>query len=132
MPELIVIAGSNGAGKSSLTKLFTADIPVIDPDAIAREIDPKRPESVTLAAGRQAIDRSRAYIQADCSFIVENTLAGNTYLNLIREVKALGWSVSDLSIAFARSGCGDVMTLYPPTCSLDAILTFISTFWHRN
>jgi predicted ABC-type ATPase len=29
-----------------------------------------------------------------CSFIVETTLAGNTYLNLIHEVKALGWITS--------------------------------------
>ena len=78
----------------TLTRLFTADMPVIDPDAIARAIDPENPQSAALAAGRQAIDRSRGYIQSDCSFIVETTLAGNTYLNLIREVKALGWITS--------------------------------------
>lgn len=94
MPELMIIAGPNGAGKSTLTRLFTADMPVIDPDAIAREIDPEHPESAALAAGRQAIDRAKAYIQSDCSFIVETTLSGNTYLNLIREVKALGWITS--------------------------------------
>jgi predicted ABC-type ATPase len=94
MPELMIIAGPNGAGKSTLTRLFTTDMPVIDPDAIARAIDPENLESAALAAGRQAIDRSRAYIQSDCSFIVETTLAGNTYLNLLREVKALGWITS--------------------------------------
>ena len=90
----MIIAGPNGAGKSTLTRLFTADLPVIDPDAIARAIDPKNPESAALAAGRQAIDRARAYIQSDCSFIVETPLSGNTYLNLMREVKALGWITS--------------------------------------
>jgi predicted ABC-type ATPase len=93
MPELIVIAGPNGAGKSSLTKLSTTNIPVIDPDAIAREIAPANPESVALAAGRQAIEQAREYIKSDNSFIVETTLAGNSYLNLMREVKALGWFV---------------------------------------
>ncbi len=93
MPELIVIAGPNGAGKSSLTKLSSTNIPVIDPDAIAREIAPKNPESAALAAGREAIDRAREYIQLDNSFIVETTLAGNSYLNLIKEVKSLGWFV---------------------------------------
>jgi predicted ABC-type ATPase len=94
MPELMIIAGPNGAGKSTLTRLFTADMPVIDPDAIAREIDSDNPESAALAAGRQAIDQSRGYIQSGCSFIVETTLAGNTYLNLIHKVKALGWITS--------------------------------------
>lgn len=55
MSELMIIAGPNGAGKSTLTKLFAANMPVIDPDAIARTIDPERPESAALAAGRQAI-----------------------------------------------------------------------------
>jgi predicted ABC-type ATPase len=93
MPELIVIAGPNGAGKSSLTKLSTTNIPVIDPDAIAREIEPPNPESAAIAAGRQAIDRAKEYIQSNSSFIVETTLAGNSYLNLMREVKLLGWFV---------------------------------------
>jgi predicted ABC-type ATPase len=93
MPELTVIAGPNGAGKSSLTKLSTSNIPVIDPDAIARQIAPVNPESVALDAGRQAINLAKEYIQLDRSFIVETTLAGNSYLNLMREVKSLGWSV---------------------------------------
>lgn len=93
MPELIVIAGPNGAGKSSLTKLSTLKIPVIDPDAIAREIAPENPGSAALAAGRQAINQAKGYIQFDRSFIVETTLAGNSYLNLMREVKSLGWFV---------------------------------------
>jgi predicted ABC-type ATPase len=94
MPELMVIAGPNGSGKSSLTKLLTTDIPVIDPDAIAREIFPAKPESAALAAGRQAINQAREYIQLNNSCIVETTLAGKSYLNLMREVQLLGWSVS--------------------------------------
>jgi predicted ABC-type ATPase len=93
MPELTIVAGANGSGKSTLTKLFMDNVPIIDPDAIAREIAPEQPESAALAAGRKAIELSRSYIQSDCSFIVETTLAGNTYLNLMREVKALGWLV---------------------------------------
>jgi predicted ABC-type ATPase len=94
MPELMVVAGANGAGKSTLTKLSSVNILVIDPDAIARAIAPENPESAALAAGRKAIELIRSYIQSDSSFVVETTLAGNTYLNLMREVKALGWSVS--------------------------------------
>jgi predicted ABC-type ATPase len=93
MPQLTIVAGANGSGKSTLTKLFTDNIPIIDPDAIARELAPENPESAALAAGRKAIELARSYIQSDCSFIVETTLAGNTYLNLMREVKALGWLV---------------------------------------
>jgi predicted ABC-type ATPase len=93
MPELTIVAGANGSGKSTLTKLSSINIPLIDPDAIAREIAPNNPESAAIAAGRKAIELARSYIRSDCSFIVETTLAGNTYLNLMREVKALGWLV---------------------------------------
>jgi predicted ABC-type ATPase len=93
MPELTIVAGANGSGKSTLTKLSSINIPLIDPDAIAREIAPNNPESAATAAGRKAIELARSYIQSDCSFIVETTLAGNTYLNLMREVKGLGWLV---------------------------------------
>ena len=93
MPQLTIVAGANGSGKSTLTKLFTENIPIIDPDAIAREIAPENPESAALAAGRKAIELARSYIHSEHSFIVETTLAGNTYLNLMREVKALGWLV---------------------------------------
>jgi predicted ABC-type ATPase len=94
MPELTVVAGANGAGKSTLTKLSSINVPLIDPDAIARDIAPDNPESAALAAGRKAIELARSYIQSGSSFVVETTLAGNTYLNLMREVKALGWFVS--------------------------------------
>jgi predicted ABC-type ATPase len=93
MPQLTIVAGANGSGKSTLTKLFTDSIPIIDPDAIAREIAPEQPESAALAAGRKAIELARSYIESEHSFIFETTLAGNTYLNLMREVKALGWLV---------------------------------------
>jgi predicted ABC-type ATPase len=94
MPELTVVAGANGAGKSTLTKLSSTNTPLIDPDAIARAIAPEQPESAALVAGRRAIELARFYIQSDCSFVVETTLAGNTYFNLMRQVKALGWCVS--------------------------------------
>jgi|694.fasta_scaffold93865_3 predicted ABC-type ATPase len=94
MPELIVIAGANGSGKSSLTKLSAFDLPVIDPDAIARQLAPENPESAAFAAGRRAIAQTREYVNANCSFMVETTLAGNNYLNLMVEVKALGWIVT--------------------------------------
>jgi predicted ABC-type ATPase len=94
MPELTVVAGANGAGKSTLTKLSSINVPLIDPDAIARDIAPDNPESAALAAGRKTIELARSYIQSGSSFVVETTLAGNTYLNLMREVKALGWVVS--------------------------------------
>jgi predicted ABC-type ATPase len=61
MPTLTIVAGANGSGKSTLTR-SAIDIdrtPLIDPDAIAREIDPINPVSAAISAGRQALIRSQ-------------------------------------------------------------------------
>jgi predicted ABC-type ATPase len=87
MPTLTVVAGANGSGKSTLTKLSANNTPLIDPDAIAKKIDPVNPSAVAITAARQALALSQQYVQSESSFIVETTLAGNTYLNLMREVK---------------------------------------------
>jgi predicted ABC-type ATPase len=95
MPTLNVVAGANGSGKSTLTKI-SLDIDrhtLIDPDAIAKEIYPTNPESVAISAGRQALIRAQEYVSAERSFVVETTLAGNTYLNLMKQVKERGWFV---------------------------------------
>jgi predicted ABC-type ATPase len=93
MPTLTVVAGANGAGKSTLTKLSANNTPLIDPDAIAKEIDPINPSAAAISAGKQALALSQQYIQSESSFVVETTLAGNTYLNLMRKVKSKGWLV---------------------------------------
>ncbi len=93
MPTLTVVAGANGSGKSTLTKLSANNTPLIDPDAIAREIDPIDPSSAAIAAGRQSLILAQQYVRSGQSFIVETTLAGNTYINLMRELKSQGWLV---------------------------------------
>ena len=93
MPTLTVIAGANGSGKSTLTKQFDRPILLIDPDAIAKEINLLDPASAAIAAGRQALALSQQYIQSESSFTVETTFAGNTYIKLMREAKSRGWLV---------------------------------------
>jgi predicted ABC-type ATPase len=61
MPEIYVIAGANGSGKSTISKSIVKqiNIPIIDPDEIAREIDPIKPEKAAVQAGRTAIERTQ-------------------------------------------------------------------------
>jgi predicted ABC-type ATPase len=93
MPTLTVIAGANGSGKSTLTKQLERPILLIDPDAIAKELNPLDPASAAIAAGRQALALAQQYIQSESSFVVETTFAGNTYIKLMREAKSRGWLV---------------------------------------
>ena len=62
MPQLWVAAGPNGAGKSTLTRRYLVGrLPIVDPDAIARELDPPDPTRVRVRvqAGREAIHQRR-------------------------------------------------------------------------
>jgi predicted ABC-type ATPase len=95
-PTLTVIAGSNGAGKSTFTRATqeALRVPVIDPDREARQLRPDNPEAAAIAGGKQAIKRARTYLDNDQSFAVETTLSGNTYLRMMAEAKSRGWQVN--------------------------------------
>src|SRR5699024_10749167 len=57
-PMFYVFAGNNGSGKSTIRNLLIDKIGVdinIDPDAIARRIDPLDPESKRVSAGKEVI-----------------------------------------------------------------------------
>jgi len=94
-PTLTVIAGPNGSGKSTFTRTTHTDLqaPIIDPDAIAREIDPVAPEQAAVAAGREALKRQAAYIERGLSFIIETTLSGNSALRQIEQAREHGFDI---------------------------------------
>ncbi len=56
-PALYVIAGPNGSGKSTLTAILLSQlgIPILDPDAVVREVDEPTSETAALHAGRGAV-----------------------------------------------------------------------------
>lgn len=93
-PTLTIVAGPNGAGKSSLTAsgLFR-DLPVVDPDAIARALQPDDPTSAATRAGKRALDLRRDYLNKGQSFVVETTLSGNSSLTLLDEARSHGFDI---------------------------------------
>jgi len=94
MPLLSVIAGPNGSGKSTLTSSvdFDTTAPLIDPDAIARRLNPIQPSAAAIPAGREAILRCNAFLVERVSFTLETTLAGNGAASILRRAKDVGYS----------------------------------------
>ncbi|HEY2013359.1 MAG TPA: hypothetical protein VGH38_07645 [Bryobacteraceae bacterium] len=78
MPLLTIIAGPNGSGKSTLTQSVSLEgrDRLIDPDAIARALNPSSPVAAAIAAGREALRRIDSCLDAAVSFAVETTLSG--------------------------------------------------------
>ena len=109
MPTLTVIAGPNGSGKSTLTRSFEFEgrDRLLDPDAIARGLNPLHPSAAAIAAGREVLKRTTEYLNRGVSFAVETTLSSRNRVDLIltdpRIVSGVGNAYSDEILHAARS-----------------------------
>ncbi len=93
MPKLTIIAGPNGSGKSTLaTSLdLVGRDRLLDPDAVARRLNPLNPSAVAIAAGREVLERTAEYLSQGLSFAVETTLSSHGRVGLIRDAKSRGY-----------------------------------------
>ncbi len=90
MPTLLVVAGPNGCGKSSLTRTtWFGDVDIIDPDAIARGMMTGGPGQ----AAREALRRRQAALAAGRTHLVETTLAGPGILRHMRAARQASYRI---------------------------------------
>jgi predicted ABC-type ATPase len=104
-PQLWVFAGPNGAGKTTLLEGFHVGdrIPVVNPDTIARRLDPGRQSepAIMLKAGRMAASERRKLVQRGQSFAMETTLTGDSELRAMADAQAVGYRVILLYLGLA-------------------------------
>lgn len=95
MKTVYIVAGSNGAGKTTFAKEFitTANIPFLNADEIAKELNPSDQEGGKLTAGRIFFARLDELIERDSSFVVESTLSGLYITNIINSLKQKGFKI---------------------------------------
>ena len=95
MPTLTVIAGPNGSGKSTLTRSFEFEgrDRLLDPDTIARGLNPLNPSAAAISAGRDVLNRTADYLKRGLSFAVETTLSSRGRLELIGTAKSRGYEI---------------------------------------
>ncbi len=97
MPTLYIIAGCNGAGKTTaayhlLPDVFKA-VEFVNADEIARGLSPLNPEGVAFQAGRIMLNRLDYLLNQKKDIAFETTLAGLSYINFIRKVKESGYDL---------------------------------------
>jgi predicted ABC-type ATPase len=93
---IYVIAGCNGAGKTTFAKEFLPSIGVIrflNADEIARGLSPLRPEAVAFKAGKLLLSELRELIDRQETFALESTLSGRTYVKIFKNVKQRGYAI---------------------------------------
>ncbi len=100
MKKLYVIAGCNGAGKTTASYTILPEIldckEFVNADEIARGISPFQPEKVGIEAGRMMLKRIKNLLAAGESFAFETTLSTRSYVTFIEKAKQLGYQVTCL------------------------------------
>ena len=95
--NLYIIAGCNGAGKTSASITILPEIlkckEFVNADEIARGISPFNPESVAVEAGRLMLQRIDFLLNENNSFAIETTLATRSYSNLVQRAHQNGFYV---------------------------------------
>lgn len=96
--RLYIIAGCNGAGKTTASFTILPDIlecrEFVNADEIAKGLSPFQPEKVAFESGRIMLHRIDELIAAGETFAFETTLATKSYRTTIREAKEKGFYVT--------------------------------------
>lgn len=95
MPHLIIIAGSNGAGKSTAAPALLKDALHVDnfvnADVIAQGLCAYQPEKAAIQAGRIMLDRIHTLAEEKVNFAFETTLASRTFATWIPKLQKQGY-----------------------------------------
>lgn len=95
MPQLTVISGPNGSGKTSVIGQldYEGRENLLDPDAIARRMNPEDIQRAAVSAGREVIRRTKEYLDAGVSFAIETTLSSSSIIETMRAARERGFIV---------------------------------------
>jgi predicted ABC-type ATPase len=98
LPVLFIIAGCNGAGKTTASYTILPELlnikEFVNADEIARGLSPFQPEKLAIEAGRIMLGRIRSLISQRTDFAFETTLASRSFVALIDEAKQAGYKVN--------------------------------------
>jgi predicted ABC-type ATPase len=98
MPRLYIIAGCNGAGKTTASYTILPDMlncdEFVNSDEIAKRLSPNKPEESAIRASRLMMERIEELIDKGATFGVETTLATRTLVRVIAEAQKKGYIVT--------------------------------------
>lgn len=112
-PNCYIIAGSNGAGKTTFALEFLPRYVhctnFVNPDLIAHGLSPFNPDAAMIHAGRLVLEQIQTFAKAKLDFAFETTLSGRTYLPIIKQLRAEGYRIHlfylwlpDVELALSR------------------------------
>jgi len=98
MKKLYVIAGCNGAGKTTASYTILPEIldckEFVNADEIARGLSPFQPERAGIQAGRLMLTRIKSLLESGENFAFETTLSTKSYVNFLKIAKDKGYQIT--------------------------------------
>ena len=98
VPNIFIIAGCNGAGKTTASFTILPEMlnckEFVNADEIAKGLSPFQPESVSFQAGRIMLERIDELLETGVDFAFETTLTTLSYINTISLAKAKGYTIN--------------------------------------
>ena len=93
--QLWVLAGGNGAGKTTFYNLYIAkyDIKFVNADLIAKDIDPENTEGFSYHAATLAAKIREDLISQGVSFCFETVFSHESKIDFIAQAKANGYKI---------------------------------------
>ena len=95
--RVLVIAGPNGAGKTTFSRRYLRfagpEIPFVNGDLIAAELNPDAPEAAAQRAGRIALQQMASYAAEGKDFAFETTLSGRGYARRLVRWRSAGYRI---------------------------------------
>ena len=106
-PILFIIAGCNGAGKTTASYSVLPELlncrEFVNADEIAKRLSPFNPESVAIEAGKLMLQRINLLLSQGKTFAIETTLATRSYASLVKRAQERGYQVVLCSSGFLRA-----------------------------
>jgi predicted ABC-type ATPase len=97
MPALFIIAGCNGAGKTTASFTVFPELlnirEFVNADEIARGLSPFQPEKVSIQAGKIMLKRIDDLIEEGKDFAFETTLSTRSFVGLCDEARKKGYDI---------------------------------------
>lgn len=93
--QLWLLAGGNGAGKSTFYRLFLAPkgIRLVNADLIAKAIDSQHPENVSYEAAGMAERFRNSLVEKGVSFCYETVFSHVSKVDFVAKAKAAGYVI---------------------------------------
>src|ERR1051325_258218 len=96
-PTIYLIAGCNGAGKTTFAGEFLPKevkcLRFLNADEIARGLSPLKPSASVVKAARLLLQQIAESLRRRETFALETTLSGLTYVRLFRRAKRRGYEL---------------------------------------